>query len=1001
MRQFGFRIGICWLAGSLVGSACGGGGTTPDADTGVEAEDGDVRPEDDGRVEAEVEADVPEEAEDASDAEDVPPVTVGTCEVCTDHVECGSPSRCILLGTGARACAPLCNPDVPTCPRGFHCEENEAARGETTCVPISDVCCIDQDADGYGLGTDCRGADCNDDDDQVNPGMSELCNEVDDNCDGVTDLEVTDCGVPECREDAAGAYEELPQGLCNDGACDPRSPTACGWYACWGGGGEGDACAVECAPLGTDDDVYCVRAAHCDDGACLEDLADGLACDEDSDCVAGHCGNGFCCAEGDCCGVVDDCPGAGTVVTTCDDAATCQGSRGEAECVEHRCGTRAGLPDDSACDASVEADDCGPYGSVFCTGAADQTAPVCSDSCTDDADCDAGAHCDGVCIPDLPDGDPCDEASDCASDYCMNDVCCRGGDCCRTWADCPAWYGTAPACDDPTTCQGTHDAITCLDFQCGTAADTPDDRGCEVTTRAADCGLYLDLWCNGAEDQTAPVCATTCASDLECDAAAHCDGPACLADLPGGSACDEDSDCISGHCQNGYCCAAGDCCAGVADCPAGTYGVPATCDDPTTCQGSRWDPVCTTDFRCVVGPAIGDDSACAGLVANDCGAYPAVYCTASRDQPSDQAALCAATCGTDTDCDPGAHCAGGACVSDGDAGDPCTETRECGSGLSCVDGVCCTSTCAGACRACDVPGYLGTCTMIGAGEDPDAECPALSCDGYFWGWVGDYCHERADVSATAATCDGAGACRTAAALCPTMGAGGSTVVCHATCQEPRTGTCAGTTPGACNNVTPSPPTETCGVGACARTVTRCIDGALQTCTPGSPIAESCNNVDDNCNGTEDDAVAGATDPGEPNNSCTSYSYLGTIAEANTVVSWTRTIYPSADTGDYYRFYAEEGTHTCFPFSDQDYTVRVTLQPPGGADCRDYNLRLYNDACTQVGASSNAGCSLDAINYTWDGECGADDSRYFRIGVVPYAGAWECRPYTLTVDMWQN
>ncbi|MBN1773403.1 MAG: hypothetical protein JXB32_19230, partial [Deltaproteobacteria bacterium] len=486
-----------------------------------------------------------------------------------------------------------------------------------------------------------------------------------------------------------------------------------------------------------------------------------------------------------------------------------------------------------------------------------------------------------------------------------------------------------------------------------------------------------------------------------CDADAHCDEPACLADLPGGSACDEDSDCISSHCQNGYCCAAGDCCAGAADCPAGTYGVPASCDDPITCQGSRWDPVCTADFRCVVGPAVDDDSACAGLVSNDCGPYPAVVCTAATDQPSDQAALCAATCGTDTDCDPGAHCDGGVCVTDGDAGDPCIETRECGSGLSCVDGVCCTTACTGTCRACDVPGHVGTCWNIGAGEDPDGECAGFSCSDYYWGWVGDGCYRRVNAPDSAVSCDGAAACRTPAAVCPTLGQGALTLTCNALCQDPRTGTCTDTTAGACSNVTPSPPTTSCGTGYCLRTVDRCLAGVPQTCVPGSPIAESCNNVDDNCNGIVDDAVSGATDSGEPNNSCTSYNYLGTVAEANSAQSWTRTIYPSTDTGDYFRFYAEEGTHTCFPGTDQDYTVRVTLQPPTGADCRDYDLRLYNDSCTQIGSSSAGGCTADSLTYTWDGACGGDDSRYFRIGVVPYSGAWECRPYTLTVDMWQN
>lgn len=46
--------------------------------------------------------------------------------------------------------------------------------------------------------------------------------------------------------------------------------------------------------------------------------------------------------------------------------------------------------------------------------------------------------------------------------------------------------------------------------------------------------------------------------------------------------------------------------------------------------------------------------------------------------------------------------------------------------------------------------------------------------------------------------------------------------------------------------------ETCGVGACQRTLNTCSDGGLIECTPGSPTTEQCNNVDDDCDGEIDD-----------------------------------------------------------------------------------------------------------------------------------------------------
>jgi hypothetical protein len=50
----------------------------------------------------------------------------------------------------------------------------------------------------------------------------------------------------------------------------------------------------------------------------------------------------------------------------------------------------------------------------------------------------------------------------------------------------------------------------------------------------------------------------------------------------------------------------------------------------------------------------------------------------------------------------------------------------------------------------------------------------------------------------------------------------------------------------------------CGVGACARTVDNCAMGRLQRCEPGSPVAEVCNGMDDDCDGTADNDVAPAS-----------------------------------------------------------------------------------------------------------------------------------------------
>lgn len=181
----------------------------------------------------------------------------------------------------------------------------------------------------------------------------------------------------------------------------------------------------------------------------------------------------------------------------------------------------------------------------------------------------------------------------------------------------------------------------------------------------------------------------------------------------------------------------------------------------------------------------------------------------------------------------------------------------------------------------------------------------------------------------------------------------------------------------------------------------CVDGEPSACVPGAPSTETCDDTDQDCDGVIDDGVPGAIDSTEPNDTCTSWGSLGTVVEGSAARDWWYTIHSAADTADYFRFDAEEGPHPdCFPFSDQDYRVQVTLTPPQGADCRDYDLRLYDDSCAQLVSSFATGCTVETTAYSWDGECGTDDSRYFRVAVLPYASAWECVPYTLSIEMWQ-
>jgi len=56
-------------------------------------------------------------------------------------------------------------------------------------------------------------------------------------------------------------------------------------------------------------------------------------------------------------------------------------------------------------------------------------------------------------------------------------------------------------------------------------------------------------------------------------------------------------------------------------------------------------------------------------------------------------------------------------------------------------------------------------------------------------------------------------------------------------------------------------TVTCGTGACARTAPACADGRTDTCAPGTPGVEACNAIDDDCDGMIDEDFGGATSCG--------------------------------------------------------------------------------------------------------------------------------------------
>ncbi|MFH1591430.1 MAG: hypothetical protein ABIC95_05895 [archaeon] len=149
-----------------------------------------------------------------------------------------------------------------------------------------------------------------------------------------------------------------------------------------------------------------------------------------------------------------------------------------------------------------------------------------------------------------------------------------------------------------------------------------------------------------------------------------------------GGACGDNSSCISGYCNNDFCCDSGECCSISADCP-GAYSTAAQCDNMTGCQGYRIDATCSSN-QCGSTASIDDDSACNGAVeALTCGYYQSEYCTGAADQ---SAPTCPVTCSIDGECDANAHC-DIVCLEDLSSGQACDEPSDCVSD-SCSGGFC-------------------------------------------------------------------------------------------------------------------------------------------------------------------------------------------------------------------------------------------------------------------------------------------------------------------------
>ena len=196
---------------------------------------------------------------------------------------------------------------------GESCDDGNKINGDgcsASCQIENNGTCIDFDNDGYfAEGGACGVIDCKDDDFSINPGQTEICDSVDNNCDGTidegceclsgdfrvcgsSDLGICNLGNQTCVNgiwgDCQGNIEpvfELCDGLDND--CNGVVDNQCG--IC-----NGCLHEANCLPIGfrisiSENQLYCEFG-----GNFLSQKGPESSCQNDFECKSNQCSNGNC-----------------------------------------------------------------------------------------------------------------------------------------------------------------------------------------------------------------------------------------------------------------------------------------------------------------------------------------------------------------------------------------------------------------------------------------------------------------------------------------------------------------------------------------------------------------------------------------------------------------------------------------------------------------------------------------------------------------------------------
>jgi hypothetical protein len=619
------------------------------------------------------------------------------------------------------------------------------------------------------------------------------------------------------------------------------------------------------------------------DFAGVTNLVNGSQCNDPAECQSHFCVDGVCCDAG-CTGQCEACDATGTCVAVTSGApkgsrAPCAGTGTCAGTCSATSRTVCSYPGSvvscrtRSCSGGVKTVAAGCDGAGNCPTAQTFNCPNsmcdgtdCQGACLADIDCQptpSTPYCNlpqGVCMATKGIAASCTAGTDCTSTFCTDGVCCDArctGQCqacnltgnvghCGTVTSGQPVTGpgtTRTACAGSGLCKGTCDGnsatmcklpgntVTCGSAACTNGSLTP----APLCNSAGSCVPGTATPCTSNQCQTTTACLPSCAVDGDCGSNRYCTGGKCFNKGAAGATCAGNNQCSSGVCGiagSGNCCTAA--CTTGGMCGATACSSTGACVYPTNTT-SCGSASCSNGQLTPAGKCNGAGACTPGTPGSCPGGFICASTTA-----------CKTSCASAGDCaSQPSTCSGGACMSQGGPGAPCSNNSQCTSNLCGVAGTgnCCSASCTtgGTCGA-------SGCNTSGACVYPSSStrCGSSSCSG--------------STFTPAGSCNGSGSCT---AGTPGACAGGFICVDSTSCKT-LCGTdtdCASSnycTSGSCvaklANGTACGGDNQCLTGVCADGF--CCDmtcsGACQACNLASSrgtCSSVLNTTGPRCNGT--------------------------------------------------------------------------------------------------------------------------------------------------------